>query len=207
LKKVNTPNLVVDETAPTVSLQQLKDGYKYETLNGTITVDAKKIGGTYKGQLQIDKIPSTGGGGIMDLDATAANVTITTKDEAGAVKVIKTDLSKITNFIDEKGNEYAIAKYGAGALGGAYYCFLKPTFSSSKITVFRAVVPSTSDYVIKKKGDDKGIKSTMLNSKKILVEYLSDCEILATKFKEVASAKAETPEKLAEQYSNCAIAK
>jgi hypothetical protein len=208
IAKLNNTATVVDETAAVVTLQQLKDGYKYFTLNGTITVDAKKIGGTYKGQLQVDKIPSTGGGGgIMNLDATAANVVITTKDEAGAVKVIKTDLSNITSFVDDKGVEYAITKYGSGALGGAYYCILKPTYTSAKITVFRAVVPATTDYVIKKKGDDKGIKSTTLNSKKIMVEYLSDCETLATKFKEVAATKAETPEKLAEQYSNCAVAK
>jgi hypothetical protein len=204
LEKINNDaSTTVDENAPVMTLQQLKDGYKYVTLNGTVVVDAKKIGGTYKGQFQIDKMPTTGGGGMLDLDAQAANVIITSKDEAGVAKVIKTDLSKITSFVDDKGVEFVITKYGSAALGGAYYCILKPTFTSPKITVFRALQPETGDYVVKKKGDDKGVKSTTLNAKKQLIEYLSDCESLSTKIKEVAATKAQSPEKLAEQYSNC----
>jgi hypothetical protein len=204
LEKINTDaSTTVDENAPVMTLQQLKDGYKYVTLNGTVVVDAKKIGGTYKGQFQIDKMPTTSGGGMLDLDAQAANVIITSKDEAGVAKVIKTDLSKITSFVDDKGVEFVITKYGSAALGGAYYCILKPTFTSPKITVFRALQPETGDYVVKKKGDDKGVKSTTLNAKKQLIEYLSDCESLSTKIKEVAATKAQSPEKLAEQYSNC----
>jgi hypothetical protein len=205
LEKMNTEAITtVNENAPIMTLQQLKDGFKYITLNGTVVVDAKKIGGTYKGQFQIDKMPTTGGGGGMfDLDAQAASVIITTKDEAGVAKVIKTDLSKITSFVDDKGMEFVIAKYGSAALGGAYYCILKPTFSSPKITVFRAMQPETGDYVVKKKGDDKGVKSSLVNAKKQLIEYLSDCESLSAKIKEVAATRSQSPETLAEQYSNC----
>ncbi len=204
IDKLKDEETIVDEKAPIMTLQQLKDGYKYVTLNGTIIVDAKKIGGTYKGQFQIDKMPqASGGGGLLDMDAVAANVIITTKDDASVTKVIKTDLSKITSFIDDKGMEYVITKYGTAALGGAYYCILKPTFTSSKITVFRAIQPETTDYVVKKKSDDKGVKSTTLNARKQLIEYLSDCEALATKIKEVPATKGLSVEKLAEEYSNC----
>jgi hypothetical protein len=204
LEKMNTEaSTIIDENAATMTLKQLKDGFKYITLNGTVVVDAKKIGGTYKGQFQVDKMPTTSGGGMLDLDAQAANVIITTKDDAGVAKVIKTDLSKITSFVDEKGMEYVITKYGSAALSSAYYCILKPTYTSAKITVLRAIQPETGDYVVKKKGDDKGVKSTTLNAKKQLVDYLSDCESLSTKIKEVPATKALSPEKLAELYSNC----
>jgi hypothetical protein len=204
LEKINTEaSTTVDENAPAMTLQQLKDGFKYVTLNGTVIVDAKKIGGTYKGQFQIDKMPTTGGGGMLDLDAQAANVIITTKDEAGVAKVIKTDLSKITSFVDDKGMEFVITKYGSAALGGAYYCILKPTFTSPKVTVFRAIMPETGDYVVKKKGDATGVKSSLLNAKKQLIEYFSDCESLSVKIKEDTGTKTQSPEKLAEIYSNC----
>jgi hypothetical protein len=194
----------VDETAPAMSLQELKDNFKYVTINGTVTVEAKKIGGTYQGQILISKLDNSGGGGILNLDAVSAVVIINTKDEKGEAKTIRTELSDITSVKDDKGVEYAIKKFGTAALGGAYYSLLKPSYSNPKITVYRTVIPADSyDYVIKKSGDDKGIKSSLLNSRKQLIEYLADCTSLTEKLKDGTISKKEKVEKIAEMYSAC----
>jgi hypothetical protein len=195
----------IDETAPAMSLQLLKDNFKYITINGTVTVDQKKIGGTYEGQILVSKISgSSGGGGIASLDASSADVIITVKDAGGNAKTIRTELSNITSLKDDKGVEYAVKKFGSVVGGGAYYSLLKPSYHTDKITVYRTLIPAGSDdYVIKKSGDEKGVKSSLLNSRKQLIEYLSDCTSLTEKLKDGTIGKKEKVEKIAEMYSNC----
>ncbi len=194
----------IDEAAPVASLQELKDNFRYVTINGTVTVDAKKIGGTYEGRIQISKLENSSGGGILNLDAVSPLVLITTKNEKGEPKIITTDMSNITLLKDDKGVEYAIQKFGTAALGGAYYSLLKPSYQNPKITVYRTLVPAgISDYVIKKSGDEKGVKSSMFSSRKQLIEYLSDCTPLTEKLKNGTVSKTEKAEKIAEMYVNC----
>ncbi len=194
----------IDEAAPLMSLQELKDNFKYVTMNGTVTVDQKKIGGTYEGLIQISKLGSSGGGGIASLDASSADVIITVKDAGGNAKTIKTDLSNITSLKDDKSIEYDIKKFGSVVGGGAYYSLLKPSYHTDKITVYRTLIPAGSDdYVIKKSGDEKGVKSSLLNARKQLIEYLSDCTSLTDKLKDGTIGKKEKVEKIAEMYSNC----
>ena len=197
------PVVTVDETAPTVTLAELKSNYKYVTLNGTITIKGKKTAGTYQGQMQISKIENAGGGGILNLDADAANVVITTKDDKGETKIINTDLSDVTAFKDDKGQEYIIEKFGSGGIAG-YYALLKPSYQHEKITVFRSIIPAGStDYIVRKKGDDKGAKSSVFSSWKQLTEYLSDCTAVAEKMKNGSIPKTEKTEKIAEMYAGC----
>lgn len=204
LTQVNPPAYEIDITAPAMSLQQLKDDFKYLSINGTVVVDQKKISGTYTGLIQISKLDNSSGGGIMSLDAQSAVVIITAKDESGNVKTIKTDLSNITSLKDDKGVEYAIKKFGTVALGGAYYCLLKPSYQADKVSVYRTLIPDGgNDYVIKKSGDDKGIKSSLLNSRKQLIEYFSDCTSLTEKLKDGTITKKEKVEKIAEMYNSC----
>lgn len=194
----------IDDKAPVLTLKEIKENYKYVTLNGTITITGKKEGGTYTGQVQISKLENAGGGGILNLDAQAAVVVITTKDEKGNTKTINTDLSNVTAFKDDKGANYSIQKFGTAAMGGAYYSLLKPSYEHAKINVFRTVVPAGSnDYVVKKAGDDKGVKSSLFSSWKQLTEYLSDCSVVNEKMKNGTIAKNEKVEKIAEQYAAC----
>jgi hypothetical protein len=203
-KMYPSANMEIDETAPVMSLQQLKDDFKYVTVDGTVTVDAKKIGGTYQGQIQISKLTSSGGGGIASLDASSPDVIIKAKDASGAEKVIRTELSNITLLKDDKGVEYAVKKFGSVVGGGAYYSLLKPSYHTDKITVYRTLIPAGSDdYVIKKSSDEKGVKSSLLNARKQLIEYLSDCTSLTEKLKDGTIGKKEKVEKIAEMYSNC----
>jgi hypothetical protein len=194
----------VDDKAPIVTTKEIKDNYKYVTLNGTITITGKKEGGTYNGMVQISKLENAGGGGILSLDAQAAVIVITTKDDKGSTKIINTDLSNVTSFKDDKGASYSIQKFGTGAIGGAYYCLLKPSFENPKINVYRTVVPpGGGDYVVKKNGDDKGVKSSLIGSWKQLTEYLSDCTVVNEKMKNGTIPKNEKVEKIAEQYAAC----
>jgi hypothetical protein len=194
----------IDDKAPIVTLKELKDNYKYVTLNGTVTITGKKEGGTYNGMVQISKLENAGGGGILNLDAQAAVVVITTKDDKGNTKIINTDLSNVTAFKDDKGSSYSIQKFGTAAMGGAYYSMLKPSFENSKINVYRSIIPAgNNDYVIKKSGDDKGVKSSLFGSWKQLTEYLSDCAAVNEKMKNGTISKTEKVEKIAEQYAAC----
>jgi hypothetical protein len=204
LAQLNPPAYEIDENATAKTLQQLKDDFKYVTINGTVVVDAKKIGGTYTGQIQISKLDNSSGGGIMSLDAQSAVVLITTKDASGNAKTITTDLSNITSLKDDKGVEYAIKKFGTGALGSAVYNLLKPSYQAEKVTVYRTLIPAGSDdYVIKKTGDDKGIKSSLFNSRKQLIEYFNDCTPLTEKLKDGTVNKKEKVETIAAMYNNC----
>ena len=197
----------INEAAPVMSLQELKENFKYATINGTVTIDTKKTAGTYEGQIQISKLDNASGGNILSLDAQNANVIITTKDEKGQVKTIKADLSDITSLKDNKGVEYAVKKFGGLGLGSAYYSLLKPSFHNDKITVYRTLIPSGSnDYVIKKSGDTEGVKSSLHNSRKQLIEYLGDCTSLTEKLKDGTISKKEKVEKIAEMYTACGTA-
>ncbi len=202
LAKFNPVFETIDATAPTMTLQQIKDNFRYVSINGTITIEGKKNAGTYTGLIQVSKIVSSEGGGIAVLDAESADVLITTKDAAGKDQVITTELSKVVSLKDDKGNEYAIRKFGAATT--AYYSLLKPTFQHEKITVYRAVIPVRfKDYVVKKKGDDTGVKSSMFNARKQLIDYLSDCAPLTEKLKSGAVDRNEKVEKIAEMYATC----
>lgn len=197
------PTTTVDETAPAVALADIKANFKYVTLNGTITIKGKKNAGTYQGQVQVSKIENAGGGGILNLDAEAATVVITTKDESGAPKTINTDLSDVTAFKDDKGQDWVIEKFASGPVN-SYYVLLKPSYQHDKIAVYRAIIPAGSkDYVVRKKGDDKGAKSSLFSSWKQLSEYVSDCSSLAEKMKNGSVPKTEKAEKIAEMYASC----
>lgn len=194
----------IDESAPVVALRDLKDNYKYVNLNGTITIEGKRDGGTYVGQVQISKIENTGQGGIVALNAEAASVKIFVKNEKGENRIINTDLANVTAFKDDNGKMYMIRKFGSAALGGSYYSILQPSYQSAKITVYRAIIPAGSnDYVIVKAGDTEGIKTSIFNSWKQLTEYLSDCKLLIEKINNGQISKSEKIEKVAELYSNC----
>jgi hypothetical protein len=81
---------------------------------------------------------------------------------------------------------------------------MQSTFTSPKVTVYRTVVPAGgTDYVVKKAGDDKGVKSSMLNARKNLEEYLNDCSSLTEKMKNGSIDKKASVEKIAEEYSSC----
>jgi hypothetical protein len=193
-----------DDKAPVVTLQEIKDNYRYVTLNGTITITGKKEGGTYEGQVQISKLDNAGGGGILNLDAQAAVVVIKTKDDKGNAKTITTDLSNVTAFKDDKGAEYFLQKFGTAAIGGAYYSILKPSYQHPKITVYRSIIPAgNNDYVVKKSSDGSTVKSSLFSSWKQLSEYVSDCTTLAEKMKNGSISKTEKAEKIAEQYAAC----
>ena len=83
---------------------------------------------------------------------------------------------------------------------GDYY-LLKPSFQSAKVNVYRTVIPAgVADYVVRKAGDEKGLKSGLFTSFSKLYEYLGDCPAIAAKAKDPVR---ETVEKIAELYSNC----
>lgn len=134
-----------------------------------------------------------------------------TKNTKGGVDTLKSVISKIESLKDNTGKKYIAQKFSnalAFAAGGnaGNYGLLMVSFESSKINVYRCIVPTTfsADYVVRKTGDEKGIRSGSLTEFKKLTDYLSDCSEIASQTKAGQIDKKTTPEKLAEQYNNCA---
>lgn len=190
--------------AKVLTKEEILENYKYVVINGTVTVTTKKEAGTYIGKIKINKIPASSFGNIVSLDAETITAIIETKDAQGQPKTITTTISKLENLKDNDGTMYISQKYGTGILGTAYFAFLKSTYSSPKITVFRSVIPASNvDYVVKKSGDETGVKNSLLNARKNLLEYLSECATFTEKIKNGQIEKKVTVEKLAELYSDC----
>ena len=198
LASFNPSPAFVDESAPAVTLAKLMSDFKFLEFKGTITIDNKKTAGTYTGLIQVSKLPIQESSGIASFDASGPEVFITTTDEAGKEKKIRTDLTHVTALKEESGQEYYIRNFGM--ITGDYY-LLKPSFQSAKVNVYRTVIPAgVADYVVRKAGDEKGLKSGLFTSFSKLYEYLGDCPAIAAKAKDPVR---ETVEKIAELYSNC----
>lgn len=149
-------------------------------------------------------IPATTFGNVVSPDPGNIQVVIVTTDAGGQPKTINTTVSKIEELKDDNGTSYTSRKFGTSVLGdGSYYTFMQRSFTSPKVTVSRAIIPAIGDYVVKKAGDDKGVKSSAFNARRNLEEYLSDCASLAAKFKDGSIDKKVPVEKIAEEYSKC----
>lgn len=149
-------------------------------------------------------IPATTFGNVVSPDPGNIQVVIVTTDAGGQPKTINTTVSKIEELKDDNGTSYTSRKFGTSVLGdGSYYTFMQRSFTSPRVTVSRAIIPAIGDYVVKKAGDDKGVKSSAFNARRNLEEYLSDCASLAAKFKDGSIDKKVSVEKIAEEYSKC----
>jgi hypothetical protein len=196
---------IIPTTDKQLTKAQMVDTYSNIIINGTAKVTSKREAGTYTGQIRVSKLPPAGSfGSIVSLDPENIAVTITGNDANGQAKSFQTTVSKLENIIDNNGTAYTVQKFGVPMLGdGTYFSFMQTTYTSPKIQVYRSILPvGKSDYLVKKAADDKGVKSALLNGRKNLEEYLSDCPSLAEQFK-TGTVKNESLEKLAERYSTC----
>lgn len=184
---------------------QTVDDFTFLTIDGTVRIDTKKDAGTYNGLIKVNKIPVNSFGNIMSLDPENIVVTIHTTDASQQPKTIQTTVSKIEELKDKNGTSYVTQKFGTAVLGdGSYYAFMKSTYTSPKVTVYRTILPAGSaDFVIRKAGDDKGVKSSLFGARKNLEEYLGDCASLTQKMKDGTIDKKTSVEKIAEMYSSC----
>lgn len=208
INKVNpvvaTTDAITNEGKPLMSKEAVVNNYQYHSVNGTITISGKKEGGTYAGTIKINKIPANSFGNIVNLDPENVPVTILTKDASGNAKTIYTVISKIEDLKGDDGSSYISQKYGTPMIGnGVYNVFMKSSFVSPKITVYRAIIPATNDFVVRKAGDNSGVKSSLLNARKNLEEYLNDCAQLAEQYKNGTINNTTAIEKIAEEYSKC----
>ena len=188
-----------------MSKTAIVENYQFLIIDGTARISGKKDAGTYTGLIKVYKIPSGSFGNIVNLDPENIVVNIDAKDASGQQKNFETAISKIEELKDKNGTSYVTQKFGNAMLGdGSYYAFMQSTYSSPKITVYRTILPAgNAEYVVKKPGDDKGVKSSLFGARKNLNEYLSDCAPLAEKLKNGSLDKSVSPEKLAEMYTNC----
>ena len=198
------------EAAPPVtgtkllSKAEVAENHQYLIINGTARISGKRDEGTYKGVIKVYKIPSNSFGNVVSLDPENIRVVINTTDASGQPKTINTTVSKIEELKDDNGTGYTTQKFGTSVLGeGSYYVFMTSSFVSPKLTVYRALIPAGGEWVVKKPGDDKGVKSSLLGARKNLEEYLADCAALAAKFKDGTIDKKVSVEKIAEEYSKC----
>lgn len=189
---------------PVITKSAALDMVKYISIEGSFKITSRKEEGSYTGTLKISKLPAPPQGGLASLSASEPDVKVTVKDASGAEKTFVVGLGKVEDIKDNKGNVYLSQKFGTIGLGeGVTNVFMMSTYISDKITVYRALIPATGDYVLKKKGDEKGVKSSMFNAKKTMIDYLSDCATLVEKLKNNTLDKKETVEKIAAMYTAC----
>jgi hypothetical protein len=183
------------------STAAIVDAHRFLIIDGTVKLNGKKNAGSYNGVIRVNKIPSGSFGNIASLDPENITVTVQTKDASGQPVTINTSVSQIEDLKAADGTGYITEKFGTAMLGdGSYYTFMQSTYTSPKITVYRSILPAgNTDYVVRKSGDTKGVKSTLLNARKNLLEYLADCPAIAEKIKN----SGVSVEKIAEEYSNC----
>lgn len=187
-----------------LSMAEVAENHQFLIINGTARISGKRDEGTYKGLIKVYKLPSNSFGNVVSLDPENIRVVINTTDASGQPKTINTTVSKIEELKDDNGTAYTTQKFGTSVLGdGSYYVFMMSSYTSPKVTVFRAIIPAGGEWVVKKPGDDKGVKSSLLGARKNLEEYLADCAGLAAKFKDGSIDKKAAIEKIAEEYSKC----
>jgi hypothetical protein len=207
------PVVVIDEKkggTEILTKSAIAERLMYHTIDGTVRIKDKKIGGTYTGLIKVKNVLTTGkASNMMNLDATDIDVQIVGKNEKGEAVTLNTYLSKIEDLKSNDGKKYIAQKFSdalsfAASGNAGYYALLNVSYESPKVTVFRCVIPSSysTDYVVRKTGDAKGVRSGnvsgFLDSKKIM-DYLSDCPA----FKTDEVDKKASVEALAEKYSNC----
>ena len=182
---------------------EIADNYQYLIIDGTAIITGKKIAGTYNGLIKVYKIPVNSFGNIVNLDPENIAVRIEAKDASGQPQTINTFVSNVEELKDKSGTAYTTQRFGSKLMGDASFNFMKSTFTSPKVTVYRSIIPATGDYVVKKAGDDKGTKSSLLGARKNLEEYLGDCPSVVEKFKNGTLDKKATVETIAAEYSKC----
>lgn len=198
-------------SADKVSSTDVAEMMVYHKTDATVTIDDKKEGGTYNGVVYI-KYPMQYGK-IETIGTTDCDVVIKIKDSN---KVINTKLSKIVSMQDATGKQYSVNKVGANFVGdrnklsfgmvNTQYILMKETFASERISLFRTVVPkmptAETSFLIKKAGDAKGVRTTYLNMKKNLIDYLSNCSA-AVDMINTSTNLGNDIEQIVKTYSTC----
>jgi hypothetical protein len=207
--------LAISPADKKITLNEAVTRFMYLKIDGTATVDDKKIGGAYTGTVYIKK-PEPGpkkSSGMVDLGATDFPVSIKYK-ENGADKEILTKLSKVKSLKDNSSNNYTVIKAGDNMLGDMSsvsiasdtYILMKETFVSPKISLYRILLPqpegSENSMLIRKAGDPKGVRTKLLNFRKNLTDYLADCTATTDMIKQSKNINNDI-NKILETYTSC----
>ena len=185
------------------SKAELTDAFQFITIKGTATTSEKKVSGTYKGTIKIYKIASGNFGNVVSLDPRNTRAEIITTNAAGQPLTITTTVDKLDDIKSDDGTQYTNQKFGSALMGDAAYYFMMSTYTSPKITVYRGLLPKADTWIVRKTGDNDGVKSSLLGAWKNLKDYLSDCPALAEKFKADGINKKASIETLAKEYTQC----
>jgi hypothetical protein len=198
----NTTQVVADTKI--VTKEDLLDLEKFVTINGSVSLKGKRHTGTYTGVTKITRyaMPS-GSGNIASLDKASDDMFVEGKDENGNVVKFSGSSLDLVSAKADNGDMYVMKSLGAMFGVGGESVFMKSSYNSSKITVYRNYFKETEDFFIVKTGDAEGLKYADSKSRKKLAEYLSDCTDLVTKLKDKTVAENEKIEKIAELYTNC----
>jgi hypothetical protein len=213
IPELNPESVEINETeggSVVLSKEAIVDKMIYRTIEGTVTIKDKKIGGKHTGFIKLKSTaPTKASGNMLSLDTEDLDMLIVKKNAKGGMDTLRTFLSKMTDMQDKDGKNYICKKLteeGVLSIGGlGFYALMMTTYQSPKIEVYRCLVPSSnaSDYVIRKTTDEKGIKSGIINNFKRMTDYFSDCTSLSAKMKAGEIDKKTSAEKMAEMYSNC----
>jgi hypothetical protein len=188
-----------------VTLAQLVENERFIVINNsTITLKGSRNPGVYTGKIKIAKLPvGESNGNIISLDIREDEIFIEGKDATGAAKTFSAASRDIELVRADNGDQFTYKVFGSAFGVGGIGTILKSSYSSDKITVFRAVIPEGSDYFIAKANDKEGFVYSILKGKKKLIEYFSDCPGMEEKFKNKTISDNESIEKIAAIYTEC----
>jgi len=207
--------LAISPADKKITLNEAVFRFMYLKIDGTVTIEDKKNGGTYTGTVYIRK-PDPGvdkNHGMMSLDAQDFDMVIKYKDN-GANNEIRTKLSKIKSLKDNNSSNYTVIKAGANMLGDMSsvsigsdsYILMKETFVSPKVSLYRILLPqpdgSESSMLIRKAGDPKGVRTKLINFRKNLTDYLADCTATTDMIKQSKNINTDI-NRILETYSSC----
>ncbi|MGA0559723.1 hypothetical protein ACO2Q8_23885 [Larkinella sp. VNQ87] len=160
----------------------------YLPIDGTIVLEGKNAG-TYQGRILVKRPEPEPAGQesnenpsrMMNLSAEDLLITIPNAGSSGKPLTVRSAVVKSLTGAD--GTPYLLRKFGTVGLGnGATWYLLRSDYQSPKLTVYRSVLPNASEYVVQKPGDDKGVKSSYLNARRNILDYLKECKMLNEKY-------------------------
>jgi hypothetical protein len=141
--------------------------------------------------------PTITASGARSIGGTDKGAMIKLIDDKGVIsKVMSSDIAKISS--DDNKAEYVVRKFKI--LTFTYFILMERTFKGDKIALYQELFPEKgpqnvsseqrTDYTpetyfwMQLKDDSEGMQTTVINMKKKIFEYLSDCPKLKDKYQE-----------------------
>lgn len=207
-----------------LSTDEIWERHQYISLKGTVEpIEGSKIlKENFKGIIRIMKPEPyfqdptvTNTSGARTIGGTDKGAMVKLINEKGVVmNVMSSDIAKISS--DDSKEEYVVRKFKI--LTFTYFILMERTFNGNKIMLYQELFAEANpqnvsseqrtDYTpetyfwMRFKDDEEGVQTTVINLKKKVFEYLSDCPKLKDKYQE-KSFKSAVVLELVNDFEKC----